>query len=148
MPYRVEIPRKQINQMHKKGRLLVMERTTISEVGTINVEKLEVAEGQLELRIPVEVISQQMDKKLDELIGNFAETHPNVAKENIFFESRLVFSLNRYNPEFSLMLIIFDGENQGTVEIWDELQVTLSEEQKKQFRKLAWEKLGEALFGI
>lgn len=46
------------------------------------------------------------------------------------------------------MLIVFDGENEDKAEIWDELQVTLSEEQKKQFRKLAWEKLGESLFNI
>ena len=60
----------------------------------------------------------------------------------------MVFSLNRYNPEFTLMLIIFDAENQDTAEIWDELEVTLSEDAKKQFRKIAWEKLGEALFNL
>lgn len=125
-----------------------MERITISEVGTINVERLELAEGQLEMRIPVEVISQQMDKKLDELYADYKKNHPKTPAENIFYESRLVFSLNRNNPEFSLMLIVFDGENQDKAEIWDELQVTLSEEQKKQFRKLAWEKLGETLFNI
>lgn len=125
-----------------------MERTTILEVGTVNVEKLEVAEGQLEMRIPVEVISQQLDKKLDKHFEDYKKNHPETPAENIFYETRLVFSLNRYNPEFSLMLIVFDGENQGEAEIWDELQVTLSEEQKKQFRKLAWEKLGETLFNI
>lgn len=125
-----------------------MERITISEVGTINVERLELAEGQLEMRIPVEVISQQMDKKLDELYADYKKNHPKTLAENIFYESRLVFSLNRNNPEFSLMLIVFDGENEDKAEIWDELQVTLSEEQKKQFRKLAWEKLGETLFNI
>lgn len=125
-----------------------MERTTISEVGTINIEQLEVAEGHLEMRIPVEVVSQQMDKKLDKYFDDYKKNHPETPAENIFYESRLVFSLNRSNPEFSLMLIVFDGENQDKAEIWDELQVTLSEEQKKQFRKLAWEKLGEALFNI
>lgn len=125
-----------------------MERTTISEVGTINVEQLELAEGQLEMRIPVEVISQQMDKKLDDLFEDYKKNHPKTPAENMFYESRLVFSLNRNNPEFSLMLIVFDEENQGEAEIWDELQVTLSEEQKTQFRKLAWEKLGETLFNI
>lgn len=125
-----------------------MERTTISEVGTVNIEQLEVAEGYLEMRIPVEVVSQQMDKKLDKYFDDYKKNHPETPTENIFYETRLVFSLNRYNPEFSLMLIVFDGENQDKAEIWDELQVTLSEEQKKQFRKIAWEKLGEALFNV
>ena len=46
------------------------------------------------------------------------------------------------------MLIIFDAENQDTAEIWDGLEVTLSEDAKKQFRKIAWNKLGEALFNL
>lgn len=125
-----------------------MKNTTIKEIGTFNVEGLETVEGQLEMRIPVEVISQQLDKKLDELFADFEKCHPEVASENITYEARLVFSLNRYNPEFSLMLIIFDAENQETAEIWDELEVTLSEDAKKQFRKIAWDKLGEALFNL
>lgn len=126
----------------------MMNTQTIKEIGTINVEGLEVAEGQLEMRIPVEVISQQLDKKLDELFADFKKCHPKVTSENIAYEARIVFSLNRYNPEFSLMLIIFDAENQDTAEIWDELEITLSEDAKKQFRKIAWDKLGEALFNL
>lgn len=123
-------------------------KQTIKEIGTINVESLEVAEGQLEMRMPVEVISEQLDTTLDELFAKFQKDHPKVASENIAYEARMVFSFNRYNPEFSLMLIVFDAENQGTAEIWDELEVTLSEDAKKQFRKLAWDKLGEALFNL
>ena len=123
-------------------------KQTIKEIGTINVEHLEVAEGQLEMRMPVEVISKQFGTTLDELFAEFKENHPNVTSENIVYEARMVFSFNRYNPEFSLMLIIFDAENQDTAEFWDELEVTLSEDAKKQFRKIAWDKLGEALFNL
>lgn len=123
-------------------------KQTIKEIGTINIDAVEVAEGQLEMRIPVEVISEQLDSKLDKLFADFEESHPEVAKENIAYEARMVFSLNRYNPEFSLMLIIFDAENQDTAEIWDELEVTLSEDAKKQLRKIMWEKLGEVMFAL
>lgn len=125
-----------------------MNTQTIKEIGTINVECLEVAEGQLEIRIPVEVISEQLNTKLDELYVDFKKCHPKVASENITYEARIVFSLNRYNPEFSLMLIIFDMDNQDTAEIWDELEITLSEDVRKQFRKIAWDKLGEVLFNM
>lgn len=125
-----------------------MKKETIKEIGVINIEAVEVAEGCIEMRIPVEVVSQQLDNKLYKLIADFEKNHPDVAKKNIAYEARMVFSLNRYNPEFTLMLIIFDAENQDTAEIWDELEVTLSEDAKKQFRKIAWEKLGEALFNL
>ena len=59
-----------------------------------------------------------------------------------------IFQFGRLNPEFSLTLIIFDGTEDGADEIWDELEVTLSEDAKKQFRKIAWDKLGEALFNL
>lgn len=125
-----------------------MKKETIKEIGVINIDAIEVAEGCIEMRIPVEIVSQQLDNKLDKLIADFEKNHPDATKRNIAYEARMVFSLNRYNPEFTLMLIIFDAENQDTAEIWDELEVTLSEDAKKQFRKIAWEKLGEALFNL
>lgn len=125
-----------------------MKKETIKEIGVINIDAIEVAEGCIEMRIPVEIVSQQLDNKLDKLIADFEKNHPDATKRNIAYEARMVFSLNRYNPEFTLMLIIFDAENQDTAEIWDELEVTLSEDAKKQFRKIAWEKFGEALFNL
>lgn len=132
----------------KKGRYKPMKKTRIEGIGIINVEGLEATAGQLEMRVPVEVISQQLSKTLDELFAKFQKAHPKVASENIAFEARLVFSFNYYNPEFSLTLIVFDAEDQDIVEIWDELEVTLSEDARKQFRKIAWDKLGEALFNL
>ena len=123
-------------------------KETIKEIGTINIDAVEVAEGAIEMRVPVEAISKEMDATLDKLFKDFEKSYPEVKKNNITYEARMVFSFNRYNPEFSLMLIIFDAENQETAEIWDELEVTLSEDAKKQFRKIAWNKLGEALFNL
>lgn len=123
-------------------------KKTIKEIGTINIDTVEVAEGAIEMRVPVEAISKEMDATLDKLFKDFEKSYPEVKKDNITYEARMVFSFNRYNPEFSLMLIIFDAENQDTAEIWDGLEVTLSEDAKKQFRKIAWNKLGEALFNL
>lgn len=125
-----------------------MKKTTIKEIGTINIEAVEVAEGSIEMRVPVEVISEQMDATLDRLLENYKKKNPQIKQENICYEARLVFQFGRSNPEFSLMLIIFDEDYKGTDEIWDELEVTLSESAKKQFRKIAWDKLGESLFNL
>lgn len=123
-------------------------KQTIKEIGTINVEGLEVAEGAIEMRMPVEVISDQLDMKLDEIFDHYKKNNPQINPENIFYEARLVFQFGRLNPEFSLMLIVFDKDGKGKDDIWDELEVTLSEDAKKQFRKIAWNKLGEALFSF
>ena len=120
----------------------------IKEVGTINVDDLKVAEGTIEMRMPVEVISEQLDMKLDDIYESYKKSNPQIEQENIFYEARLVFQFGRSNPEFSLMLIVFDKDYKGSDEIWDELEVTLSEDAKKQFRKIAWDKLGEALFNL
>ena len=125
-----------------------MNTQTIKEIGTINVEALEVAEGIIEMRVPVEVISKQLDATLDKVIENYKVNNPQIEQSNIFYEARLVFHFGSANPEFSLMLIVFDGDYKGTDEIWDEFEVTLSEDAKKQYRKIAWNKLGEALFNI
>lgn len=125
-----------------------MKKTTIKEIGTINIEAVEVAEGAIEMRVPVEVISEQMDTTLDKLLEDYMKKNPQIEQENICYEARLVFQFGCLNPEFSLMIIVFDGDGKGTDEIWDELEVTLSEDVKKQFRKIAWDKLGEALFNL
>lgn len=125
-----------------------MKETTIKEIGTINIDKVEVAEGAIEMRLPVEVISEQMDATLDRLFDDYCNKNPRVNPKDVYYEARLVFQFGRINPEFSLMLIVFDKDEKGVDEFWDELEVTLSEDVKKQFRKIAWDKLGEALFNL
>lgn len=126
-----------------------MKATTIKEIGVFNVEGLEVTEGRLEIRVPVDVVSEDLDKNLDKFFKDFSEHHPKVKEENISFEARIIFDFgNCNNPEFSLELIIFDSENHRAVEFWDELEITLSEDAKKQFRRIAWQKFGEAILNL
>lgn len=123
-------------------------KQTIKEIGNINIDGINVAEGAIEMRIPVEVISEQMDSKLDEIYEYFYKNNPQVNPKDVYYEARLVFQFGRANNDFSLMLIVFDSNNMDSAEIWDELEVTLSEDVKKQFRKIAWDKLGEAILDL
>lgn len=122
-----------------------MKKTTIKEMGVLNIEEVTIAEGSIEMRAPIEIISEQMNVTLDEIFEEYKKKNPEIEQSNIFYEARLVFQFGRLNPEFSLMIIVFDGDGKGNDEIWDELEVALSEEAKKQFRKIAWNKLGEAI---
>ena len=48
-----------------------MKKMTINEIGTINIENFEVAEGIIEMRMPIEVVSEQMDNALDQIKSRF-----------------------------------------------------------------------------
>ena len=71
-----------------------MKSTTIKEIGVFNVEGLEVTEGRLEIRVPVDVVSEDLDKNLDKFFKDFSEHHPKVKEENISFEARIIFIKN------------------------------------------------------
>lgn len=123
-----------------------MKKFEINEIGTINIENFEVAEGIIEMRIPIEVISEQMEETLDKLFEYFKKDYPEV--ENPVYEARLVFHFGHKNPEFSMMIIVFDADDEDKMVMWDELKVTLSDEARKHFRKVAWDKLGEILLSV
>ena len=118
-------------------------KQTIKEIGTINLESAELAAGTIEMHIPIEVISEQMNATIDNAFNNYCKSNPQVNPETVRYDARLVFQFGRLNPEFSLMLIIFDKEDKGLTDFYDELEVTLSENEKKLFKKIVLNKLGE-----
>lgn len=125
-----------------------MKRNKINNLGTINVESLEVSNGQMEVFIPVELISDELDVVLEKCSKDFKEHHPEV--ETPCFNLRLVFSFGYANPEFELLVVMFD-EASEEFEEYDSCfigDVELSEEQTKQIKKVMWDKLGETLFNL
>lgn len=123
-----------------------MKKFEINEIGTINIENFEVAEGIIEMRMQVDVISEEMDDTLDKVFEDFKDNYPEAG--NPVYEARLVFHFEHANPEFSMMIIVFDADDTEKMTMWDELKVTLSDEARKHFRKVAWDKLGELLFSM
>lgn len=126
-----------------------MRKTTIKNLGTINIEHLKVSNGQLEIFIPVEVISDELDKVLDRLTENFKESHPEV--ETVSYNIRLVFTFGYANPEFELLITLFNDSNIDTFEEYDSVligDIELPEEQRNQIKKVMWNKLGETLFNL
>lgn len=126
-----------------------MKRNKISNLGTINIKSLEVSNGQMEIFIPVEVISDELDAVLEKCAENFRVHHPEV--ENPSFNLRLVFSFGYANPEFELLVVMFDETSADKFEEYDSSfvgDIELSEEQRKQIKKVMWDKLGETLFNL
>lgn len=126
-----------------------MKRNKINNLGTMNIESLEVSNGQMEVFIPVEVISDELDAVLEKCAENFRVHHPEVEKPS--FNLRLVFSFGYANPEFELLVIMYDEESADKFEEYDSSfvgDIELSEEQRKQIKKVMWDKLGETLLNL
>lgn len=126
-----------------------MKRNILKNLGTINIEKLEVIGGQLEVFIPVEVASKELDAVLTKCKADFREKHPEV--KEITFDMDLVFSMGYANPEFELQIMVFDDDSESIFEEYDSYSIgdiELSEDQTKQIKKVMWDKMGEMFFNL
>lgn len=126
-----------------------MKRNILRNLGTINVKQIEVISGQLEVFIPVDVISDELDAVLVKCENNYRAEHPEIAE--VGFNVNFVFTMGYANPEFELQILVFDKDEGSTCEEYDSFfvgDIELSEEQRKQIKKVMWDKLGEALFNL
>lgn len=126
-----------------------MKKTKISNLGSISVENLEINNGQIEVFIPVEAVSDELDAILEKCAENFKERHPEV--ELPCFNLRLLFSFGYANPEFELLVLMYDDKSEGKYEEYDSIftgELELSEEQKKKIKKVMWDKLGTTLLNL
>jgi len=126
-----------------------MKKNKINNLGTINIESLEVSNGQMEVFIPVEVISGELDAVLEKCAESFRTHHPEV--EMPCFNLHLVFSFGYANPEFELLVLMYDETSEDKFEEYDSSfvgDIELTEEQTKQIKKVMWDKLGESLLNL
>lgn len=126
-----------------------MKRNIIKNLGTISIDKLEIVGGTIEVFIPIEASSNELDAVLEKCKASYKKDHPEI--ENVSFNVNLVFSMGYANPEFELQILVFDDTTGETFEEYDSYcvgDIELSEDQKKQIKKVMWDKLGETLFNL
>lgn len=127
-----------------------MKRNTIKNLGTISIDKLEIIGSTIEVFIPIEASSDELDAVLEKCKARYKEDHPEI--ENVSFNVNLVFSMGYANPEFELQILVFDDDADGeTYEAYDSFfvgDIELSEDLKTQIKKVMWDKLGETLFNL
>lgn len=125
-----------------------MKRNILRNLGTINIDKLEILGGQIEVFIPVEAVSDELDAVMTKCENSYRKNHPEVT--NVAFNVNLVFTMGYANPEFELQIAVFDEDNGDTFEEFDSFfvgDIELSEEQKKQIKKVMWDELGKTCKG-
>lgn len=126
-----------------------MKRNIIKNLGTISIDKLEIVGGTIEVFIPIEASSNELDAVLEKCKASYKKDHPEI--ENVSFNVNLVFSMGYANPEFELQILVFDDTTGETFEEYDSYcvgDIELSEDKKKQIKKVMWDKLGETLFNL
>lgn len=130
-----------------------MKKQTISNIGKVELEGIEVVNGQLEIHIPVEIESNsKVDLFIDECMEYYKGKHPTVdTMEDVYFDFGLMFSFGYANPEFEVQLTIWqklDNEDRSTAEYFDGLEVSLNEADTKMIKKVIWNQLGATVFGF
>lgn len=126
-----------------------MSKNTIKNLGTIDMSSIEITGSQIEVFIYLDDISTELDAVIERCISSYKEDYPEV--EDISFCVKLVFSMGYANPEFELHIEIFESETMKHCEEYDSFfigDIELSEDQKKQIKKVMWDKLGETLLNL
>ena len=133
----------------KKGRYEPMNRNILRNLGTINVEEIAIMGGQIEVFVSVDVISDELDAVIVRCEEHYRARYAEVV--NVAVNVNLVFTMGYANPEFALQIVLFDKNNEDNYEEYDDFfvgDIELSTEQKKQIKKVMWNKLGEYLLDI
>lgn len=126
-----------------------MKRNILRNLGTINIDKLEILGGQIEVFIPVEAVSDELDAVMTKCENSYRKDHPEVT--NVAFNVNLVFTMVYADPEFALQIVLFDEDNEDNFEEYDDCivgDIELPEEQKKQIKKAMWDKMGEYMLNL
>lgn len=126
-----------------------MKKNIIKDLGTIDMSSIDITNGLIEVFIYLDDISSELDAVIERCMSDYRENHPEV--EGISFCVKLVFSIGYENPEFELHIEIFESETMKHCEEYDSFDIgdiELSEEQKKQIKKVMWNKLGETLLSL
>lgn len=131
----------------------------IKGLGTINLSGVSIGNGQIEVHIPVEDVSGQLDKVLDECTSDYMKTYKDVRSgSELNFDVRVVFSYgsttfeNGDNAEFNLFIIVRqqsdDITGRGTAKFYEEIPVAFDSVDTNKIKRIIWYGLGKAMFNL
>ncbi|WP_024348137.1 hypothetical protein [Lacrimispora indolis] len=128
--------------------------TKIKDIGTVNLEGVCIENGQIEVHVPVKAVRGQLDKVLDGCLEDFSKHYPDVEESEINIDVNVVLSFGAFREsnidkaEFTLLVYVWQDSNDDNVKTYDEIPLTLNDEDSKKIKKIIWDGLGEALFNL
>ncbi|MDR1772417.1 MAG: hypothetical protein LBS02_17555 [Hungatella sp.] len=128
--------------------------TKIKDIGTVNLEGVSIGSGQIEVHVPLNVVKGQLDKILDNCLEDFSKHYTNVEESEINIDVNVVLSFGAFREsnideaEFTLLVYVWQDSNNDNVKTYDEIPLTLNDEDSKKIKKIIWDGLGETLFNL
>lgn len=128
--------------------------TKLDSLGTIDLSGVSIGDGQLEVHIPINDVSKQLEKIFDECTADYMKKHENVNScDDLNYDVRVVFScggfaLGNSDSDFKLFVIVWQENDDMSAEYYEEIQVTFNDEDAKKMKRVIWDGLGEALFNL
>lgn len=131
----------------------------IKGLGTVNLSGVSIGNGQIEVHIPVEDVSGQLDRVLDECTSDYMKTYKDVRSgSELNFDVRVVFSYgstafeNGNNAEFNLFIIVWqqsdDITGRDTAKFYEEIPVAFDSVDTNKIKRIIWDGLGKAVFNL
>ena len=128
-----------------------MKRNILRNLGTINVEEIAIMGGQIEVFVPVDVISNELDAVIVKCENKYREEHPEVdlSQYTLYRDIALHMNINDNKVSYSVAIILWiqdEDENEIHVEFYDPFEIEINAEDNKYLKKLVMNKLMEAFF--
>lgn len=136
-----------------------MKRTTnFKSLGVVELDGVCINGGQIEVHMPVDEVSEQLENVLDECVKSYTQKHTGVVMEDLNFDVRVVLSCGNFcrndgnEPEFNLFIVAWQKKDEetgkDTAEFFEKIPVSFSAEESKRIKKIIWDSLGELLFNL
>jgi hypothetical protein len=122
-----------------------MKKQSISNIGIIDIDKVEFKGGQIIIFVPIVAFNDELGELLDTLEKDFRKKHPE-ANEEISVDVSIVYSFGLWaNAEYELEIIMFDPKDEEVEEDYTEIKINPSEQAIRNIKKIIWNKMGEML---
>lgn len=126
--------------------------TVIKNLGTIILKDICLGDGQIEVHLPIDDVSDSLNKIMDDCKEDFKKKNKLTSDEGIYFDIRVVFSCGNFvsddekrNGDFKLLIIVW---NDSADEFYEDIPVTFDTEDSKKIKKIIWDEIGKVFFNL
>ena len=126
--------------------------TVIKNLGTIILKDICLGDGQIEVHLPIDDVSDSLNKIMDDCKEDFKKKNKLTSDEGIYFDIRVVFSCGNFvsddekrNGDFKLLIIVW---NDSADEFYEDIPVSFDPEDSKKIKKIIWDEIGKVLFNL
>ena len=126
--------------------------TVIKNLGTIILKDISLGDGQIEVHLPIDDVSDSLNKIMDDCKEDFKKKNKLTSDEGIYFDIRVVFSCGNFvsdvekrSGDFNLLVIVW---NDSADEFYEDIPVSFDIEDAKKIKKIVWDEIGKVLFNL